>query len=297
MQLPVLARRLWRGLPGEHPSRELRTYRESRPGAVPGGGAPEIRDWDFDGHDEAGLRSKDHFALVSPALGGAIIAWDLREVGWNLTHVVALRPEAYHEALAHAQREARDSDEAHNIHGETQIKDKRVLSYELRYDEGRRAAAQDTLLPSGGSREAYEKQRNLPAHQASAWSVDGQVAELTCGVEGMRYEKQVSVGEVLEVTYSGEDEARLFSEWNLSLPGEPEFEQGEGWLRITAGSVVLEAAHNGDDVWHTQVFSISNTEGGVELAPQGWSIVIVGELGPNQEAITIRWSHSATEET
>jgi alpha-amylase len=253
---------------------------------LPGSQPPEIRDWDFDGHDEAGLRSDDHFALVAPHRGGEIVQWELREPGWNLTHVVALRPEAYHEGL---DALSEDPEEGDALHGERQIRDSAVLSHQLRYDHGLRVAAQDTLLPPGAGRDTYAEQRGTQADTAAEWMAEGQVATLTCATGAARYEKQVTVGEALEVTYASNGEARLFSEWNLSFPGEPEFTGENGLLRVTAGGLVLEATHNADDTWSTQVFSVSNTEGGLELAPQGWCIVFAGELGPDQEALEIRW--------
>lgn len=247
---------------------------------------PEIRDWDFDGHDEAGLRSDRHFALVAPSSGGQILQWELRDAGWNMTHVVALRPEAYHAAL---QDSLKSGGGIHNIHGETRIKDPRVLTYPLRYDHAMRVAAQDTVLAPGASKEDYLQHRGTLHADTREWTADGQAASFAIRVGGLDYEKHVTVGGDLEVRYSGTSEARLFSEWNLSFPQAPAFEQSRGRLRITAGELTIEATHNAEDSWYDEVFSISNTEAGLELAPQGWCIVFAAEVGPNQLPFEIRW--------
>ena len=247
---------------------------------------PEVRDWDFDGHDEAGLRSDGHFALIAPHHGGEILQWDLRHVGWNMTHVVALRPEAYHAAL---EDSLKPGGGIHNIHGETRIKDPRVLTYPLHYDRGMRVAAQDTVLPPGATREDYLQHRGTQSAAADEWSADGQLATLSIDAAGLQYEKRITVGDALKVTYAGAKDARLFSEWNLSFPQAPTFEQSPGRLLMTAGDLTLEATHNAEDAWFDEVFSISNTEAGLELAPQGWCIVFAGELGPNRLSLNISW--------
>lgn len=254
---------------------------------VPGPQSPEIRDWDFDGHDEAGLRSDAHFALVAPQRGGEIAQWELRDVGWNMTHVVALRPEAYHAGLADAAKGVGGG--IHNIHGETRIKDPRVLSYPLRYDHGMRVAAQDTVLGTGADKARYLEHRGAQSAPATAWSAEGQEATFACVAGGTPYEKRITAGERLEVGYSSQQDARLFSEWNLSFPQAPAFERGDGTLRVTAGSLIIEAAHNAGEVWTDEVFSISNTEAGLELAPQGWCIVFAGDIGPNRVPFEIAW--------
>jgi alpha-amylase len=253
----------------------------------PGPQPPEIRDWDFDGQDEAGLRSDRHFTLIAPHRTGEIVQWDLRDAGWNMTHVVALRPEAYHAGIA-ADADAGDGS-AHNIHGEVRIKDPRVLSHELRYDHGMRVAAQDTLLPPHAAKPDYRAHRGMQDAHTVRWTAEGQAAELTCAADGREYAKRITVGEQLEVTYRGEDNARLFSEWNLSFPQAPTFEHAEGLLRVQAGALALEAVHNAQDVWTDEVFSVSNTEAGLELASQGWCIVFGGSVGPNQRPFEIRW--------
>lgn len=260
----------------------------------PGPRPPEVRDWDFDGRGEVGLRSHEHFVLVAPGRGGAILQWELRRRGWNMTHVVALRPEAYHADLQAAIED--DGDGPHSIHGELRVKDERVLSYGLRYDGELRMAAQDTVLAPGSGREAYEAHRAAGNTECLDWEVEGQTATLRCRADGASYEKRIDATDALTVTYAGTETARLFSEWNLSLPGEPLFEAHDGRFRITAGDLVVEAAHNGDAVWSTQVFSISNTEGGLELAPQGWCIVFTRELGANLPPFRISWTSGARED-
>lgn len=58
---------------------------------------------------------------------------------------------------------------------------------------------------------------------------------------------------------------------------------------MQAGALALEAVHNAQDVWTDEVFSVSNTEAGLELASQGWCIVFGGSVGPNHRPFEIRW--------
>lgn len=88
----------------------------------------------------------------------------------------------------------------------------------------------------------------------------------------------------------------LYSEWNLSLPEReggqpPAFEWREHSLTIETGRFRLTAAFAGCSGWHEHVFSASNTEGGVELQPQGWAIVFRAESARAAgHAMTIAWS-------
>jgi hypothetical protein len=254
----------------------------------PGAQEPDVRDWDFDGREEICLRSDEHLVIVAPGRGGEIQHWDLRRRGWHLTHAVARRPEAYHSRLLTRE----EGDGVRSIHEAARVKDEAVLAEVFRYDRGMRLAAQDTLLPASAGQAEYHVERLAEPAEVQHWSVNstGLAIDLLSG--GAGYRKTVAADSKVSISYDLPEERRLFSEWNLSLPpGEagapPEIAFVEGACRIVTGDFSLECRHNASEAWVEQLFSVSNTEGGVELAPQGWSIVFASAAGSRN--LTISW--------
>ena len=253
---------------------------------TPGAAPPEIRDWDADGQPEVCLRSPQQLVIVDPADGGEILHWDLRKQAWHLTHAVARRPEAYHEGL-----KAGASGEVHSIHDAVRVKDDEALATTFLYDHGLRVAAQDTVLAAVATRSDYARARQADVPRAETWEATGPALSMAMVAGPARYAKVIAVAGGLTVEYGlpGPD-WRLFSEWNLSLPspaGEPPlFECTPDTVTVSAGAIRLSAGHDAAEAWVEQLFSVSNTEGGVELAPQGWSIVFGGRPGA---PMTIRW--------
>ncbi|HXU24863.1 MAG TPA: alpha-amylase/4-alpha-glucanotransferase domain-containing protein [Tepidiformaceae bacterium] len=260
----------------------------------PGSQPPDVRDWDVDGHDEVCLRSNDQLVVVDPNSGGEILHWDLRHRGWHLTHAVARRPEAYHEGLSHL-----DAGDVRNIHDGIQVKDPAALDSVFHYDRGLRVAAQDSVLWPSATREEYRRERQARVGHAASWRAFDQEISLTLEGAFAPYTKRIQLGAGLVATYHVAEPARLFSEWNLSLPdgpaGEPpEFSFSTGSVRVATAEFCLTAEHNAADAWVEQLFSASNTEGGVELAPQGWCIVFAAELDPAaNDELQVAWSTNA----
>lgn len=259
----------------------------------PGSHEPDTRDWDFDGTDEVCLRSGAQAIVVDPAEGGEILHWDVRSTGWHLTHCVARRPEAYHEGLA-----GLDGASLRNIHDAVRVKDPAAVATIFRYDRCLRAAAQDTILWPSAARSDYAELRLADHASAVSWQATGQSIVMAMECSRSHYEKRFDVGAGLAVNYSFTEPVCLFSEWNLSLPdgptGEPPvFTISAGLLRIDCAALHLCAHHTAEDAWVEQLFSVSNTEGGIELAPQGWSIVFACDVRPESGGnVTISWSTS-----
>lgn len=105
----------------------------------------------------------------------------------------------------------------------------------------------------------------------------------------------MDVDDGVTVTYRLEADATLFSEWNLSLPegpdsGDPAFALGDGTCTVATARFSLTCHHNADDVWVERLYSVSNTEGGVELAPQGWSVVFSARSeGRGARELKLNW--------
>lgn len=227
----------------------------------PGQQPPDVRDWDGDGRDEVCLRSDTQLAIVSPGLGGALSHWELRQRGWHLTHVLARRPEAYHDSL-----------------------EPRVMAF----DRGLRLAAQETFIETGTSRDAYADQRQAVQADVRHWTLGEDSVVLDCALHGIEYRKAVRVADGLDVQYRVRATGRLCSEWNLSLPAgddgmRPGFRLEEGQVTVETPSLTLVCAHDADDLWVGPVVATVQTDRGAEAVTQGWSLVFVKDLDAGTE--------------
>ncbi len=256
-------------------------------GALP----PDTRDWNFDGRDEVCLRSAEQAVIINPAEGGRIEHWDLRERGWHLTHAVARRPEAYHSGLSAGHQE-----DVQSIHAGVRVKDAAAAEQALTYDRGLRLAALETVVAGAAGRETYDDLRLAMPTFVTGAECDGNSVSMRLNANGIAYAKTVALtAESLDVTADIPGNATLFSEWNLSLPvnadgGHPEFRFEEGQAIVSTARFQLTASHSAREAWVTQLFSVSNTEGGVELAPQGWSLVFRHTSGDSPESLAISWT-------
>jgi hypothetical protein len=228
---------------------------------------------------------------VDPHDGGSILHWDLRQQGWHLTHAVARRPEAYHDGL-----DAGPSNGVHSIHDSVKAKDAAVLDHVGSYDRTMRLGAQDTVVREDADRQRYLRERGHTTRPIA--STDPLAGELLLALEGngVRYGKEFRLDGGVTVEYRLDSDATLFSEWNLSLPdgaaGEPpEFRFDEGCCSISTERFSLRCGHNADDAWVDRLYSVSNTEGGVELAPQGWALVFSARCqGDGTRLLTLDWT-------
>jgi hypothetical protein len=258
----------------------------------PGPQPPDVRDWDMDGKDEICLRSADHALVIDPADGGAIEHWDLRQHDWHLTHAVARRPEAYHDGL-----DAASDDQVRSIHDHVRAKDPTVLDHVGIYDRAMRLAAQDTLHAGAAGREDYRRGRGHALSLRPGGS-DPAASAVVLALEGhgICYDKTLDLDDGVTVAYRLEADATLFSEWNLSLPegpdtGDPTFTLEDGVCTVATAHFSLTCRHNADDIWVERLYSVSNTEGGVELSPQGWSVVFSARSeGDAARELKLNWT-------
>ncbi|MEX1103260.1 MAG: alpha-amylase/4-alpha-glucanotransferase domain-containing protein [Dehalococcoidia bacterium] len=256
----------------------------------PGAQPPEVRDWDMDGKDEICLRSAEHAIIVDPGDGGTIQHWDLRQQEWHLTHAVARRLEAYHDGL-----DAAPDDRVRSIHDGVKAKDQTVLDHVGIYDRTMRLAAQDTLAQGAASREDYRRGRGHDISSLAPAEPSEREVALALEGNGVRYAKQLRLDDGVTVAYQIESDATLFSEWNLSLPegpdaGPPTFALEKGCCTVGTGRFTLRCSHDADDAWVERLYSVSNTEGGVELAPQGWSMVFSARCEADRSRnLTLNW--------
>ncbi len=105
-------------------------------------------DFDGDGREEIIVEGRELNLYISPAEGGSIFEWDLREHVYNVLSTVSRKPEAYHSALTSgqdAQRGCRDDGVVRSIHDGIKIKDSDVADW-LIYDEMPRSSLIDRFL-------------------------------------------------------------------------------------------------------------------------------------------------------
>jgi alpha-amylase len=117
-------------------------------------------DIDKDGRPEVLIETPKQNLYLSPASGGSLIEWDLREEGVNLQNVLTRRPEAYHKQLLDFASHQSDSEvlPVRTIHERVRVKEP-GLEKRLFVDWYRRASLLDHFLhPNTTPEEFYRCQ-------------------------------------------------------------------------------------------------------------------------------------------
>jgi len=118
-------------------------------------------DFDGDGREEIIVEGRDFNLYISPAEGGSIFEWDLREHAYNVLSTVSRKPEAYHSALTsgeNAQRGCQGDGGVRSIHDGIKIKDSDVADW-LIYDDVPRSSLTDRFLDPHVGMMDYRKSR------------------------------------------------------------------------------------------------------------------------------------------
>ena len=105
LYLPHLRQEVWLNL--ARAEQELRRGEELTMGVL---------DFDRDGRDEIWVHSSHFSALVSPALGGAIVEFTVFEDGINYADVLTRRREVYHYAQPKSASASHDDEGIASIH-------------------------------------------------------------------------------------------------------------------------------------------------------------------------------------
>jgi alpha-amylase len=105
----------------------------------------EVREFDFDGdgQNEVELTNRHHRLCLSPAAGGSLVEWDVREKEINLFDTLARRPESYHRNIP--QPGDQSASQGKSIH-EMLVSKEEGLTDLLFYDSFRRVGLVDHLL-------------------------------------------------------------------------------------------------------------------------------------------------------
>jgi hypothetical protein len=142
---------------------------------TPGGSTPhvELLDYDADGESELLFSAPEYQALLKPADGATLSAFDFRPCGATLINSVQRRPEAYHSRLREAAvTTTSNSPAAVSIHDQVRVKEPNLERF-LRYDRFARHAFRLLFFGSSGTSSDYEKLQleELPGPAAEPFEI------------------------------------------------------------------------------------------------------------------------------
>jgi len=116
-------------------------------------------DFDGDGREEVLVECEDLNLYLSPAEGGTLFEWDLRRHAYNLLSTLSRKPEAYHQELAAAVTDGKDTEDKGkviSIHEAIRVKDADIADW-LIYDDLPRSSLVDRFLDGQVTLEDYSR--------------------------------------------------------------------------------------------------------------------------------------------
>ena len=260
----------------------------------------EVVDYDADGACELLLESPSQNAYLAPALGGAVVEWDVR--GRNAADVIARRPEPYHDRLRLGDK----GEKVSTLEEPLRVREP-GLEKRLHYDARRRLVLQAYLVAPGStlSRAVRGTLRERGSFAAGQFSLGpGGAMERTerVGRSEVRFGRSVhldAAGPGLELrltltTGGAPLDALLVVESNLGLlasvhegsvaghPLDDAADLGERSSVILAqpgaGLEYRLTAPAGGRFWYYPVETVNNSEGGYERIVQGACVLAVRPL-------------------
>ncbi|MBI4726831.1 DUF1926 domain-containing protein [candidate division TA06 bacterium] len=171
----------------------------------------EIREFDFDGNgqNEVELSNRYNRLYLSPAAGGSLLEWDVKEKEINLFDTLARRPESYHRNIS--QSAGQGQAQGKSIH-EMVVSKEDGLQDILFYDSFRRVGLVDHLLGPETDLESFF--RNCHQEQETglvgAWfhktyrEAEQVTVELTKPIKDLTITKKIifGVGRLFAVEYN-----------------------------------------------------------------------------------------------
>ncbi|HUT55082.1 MAG TPA: alpha-amylase/4-alpha-glucanotransferase domain-containing protein [bacterium] len=155
----------------------------------------ERKDYDVDGYEEILVSAAGINAIVSPRLGGSIVALEYPQKRFSIGNVLGRREETYHGKLAQAAA-GQDADTPKTIHERVAAKEEGLEKF-LVYDRFPRVSLQDHLTSPGITLEQIEKEQapelsSLAGARYQAAVDHGRVTlsrESACGEATIKVEK------------------------------------------------------------------------------------------------------------
>jgi hypothetical protein len=262
----------------------------------------DVREYDFDGDGRNEVELSNGFSrlVLSPAAGGRLLEWDVKEKEMNLFDNLARRPESYHRKIS--QLGAQGAAQGKSIH-EMMVSKEDGLQDILFYDTSSRAGLADHLLgPETGLESFYRNShREQEPDLAGTWepSISREpqqaVVELTKKLKELTVTKKIffGAGRPFQIEYrwvnSGIQEVEIWPgiEFNFGLlsPGEGRYcqslshplstealnvraqDRDLGQLSVTDGYRALSIDFTLDqpwDLWRFPVETVSQSESGLE---------------------------------
>jgi len=202
-------------------------------------------DFDDDGNDELLVDGDKFLMYFSPAEGGSVFEWDIRNHNFNVLSTLARRPEAYHKVLTEPRTEQKTENggTVPSIHDLIRVKDKDSLSH-LIYDSYPRSSLIDHFLDMATTLEQFAGQSYLELGDFANQPYDFQVErkgkslkvmlnrqgalqtksgslpfEVRKEVSLMDGEEKVHIVYFLKNTGSHPIQAVFGSEWNINMLG------------------------------------------------------------------------------
>lgn len=284
-------------------------------------------DYDKDLFPEIRLANDRMIAYLTPARGGMLYEWDIREAEHNLLATIQRRPEEYHDRVRHGSSEFGDS--AASIHDRVVFK-QAGLDQRLVYDQGPRKSLVDHFFDPGVSVEDVRDGRALERGDFVLAPYDAklkrgpgriQTQMQRCGHVGqapLKITKSVGLepgSDTLELTYLIENipsEKRfLFAvEFNFAgLPGGADNRffydaEGSSWGHLGStlsldssdflglvdmwlGINVQWTSNRPSGLWCFPIETVSQSEGGFELVHQSVCVMPNWIITGNQDG---RWA-------
>ena len=300
--LPHLRRAVWQGL--------LAAERGFTAATAPA--TSEVVDYDADGACELLLESASQNVYLAPALGGAVVEWDVH--GRNAADVIARRPEPYHDRL----RLGGKGEPVSVLEEPLRVREP-GLEKRLHYDRRRRLVLQAYLVTAGATlRQAVRGTiHELGGFAAGGFSLGrGGVMEREerAGRTRVRMRRSVhldAAGQGLELRLTLESsgaalDALLVVESNLGLvasvhegsvgghPLDEPLDLGDGSRVVLAqpdgGLEYRLSAPPGSRLWYYPVETVNNSENGYERIVQGACLLALRPVRLGEgDALRLRW--------
>lgn len=244
-----------------------------------------IQDFDKDGQDEM-IFSNNRYILFFHKCGGRVLEWDDLLWNKNLTNVMTRYKEAYHLEMIQGNINLQNDNSTKTIHDGLVIKDRSILNY-LHFDSYTKECFLDHFFDS--IENLKNSVPNLSLYTVKACGGNSLLLENSQGLKKKFEIKDNQVSIHLEVQGISNFYA---CELNLSL-SENGFSKNLSGNEISYnqdGFSLLIKSDNVESVYYEPLFSISNSESGIEKIYQGMTIYLVFPLERNAlNKINILW--------
>lgn len=255
----------------------------------------QVQDFDLDGKEELLFKDELINVVIHPQEGGSISEIDYKPKGMNIANVLTRRPEKYHYKILHKEKVAcgSSSDAPASIHNIEAIKEE-GLEQILIYDRYRKVSWIDHLFSVFPK--VDEITTNKIPHQFPSWkthydyAVSKNIIRLRFSNPGLELKKMLKIENstmdfVYQVSAKSSESKWLGSEFNFLLYSPhllsweefkklEELELEDSWFGLRYKFQFSPPAL----VFCSPIYTISDSESGIEKTYQGVSLYFLWEL-------------------